>query len=150
MAGHEHATYIETVKKGDPNGNDISVKSGLVEDKAKSGKYDDSNRQGSVKIIEPGKWGSDLAMAKIDVEKDASGKWKIVDTTLSNLDTKEIAENQNMVDEYQDTNFVQYKLVELLGSNNKNVCVVGDSDQSIYAFFLICLFLFYYNSPHII
>ena len=39
-----------------------------------------------------------------------------------------------MVDEYQDTNFVQYKLVELLGSNNKNVCVVGDSDQSIYAF----------------
>ena len=32
------------------------------------------------------------------------------------------------------TNFVQYKLVELLGSNNKNVCVVGDSDQSIYAF----------------
>ena len=39
-----------------------------------------------------------------------------------------------MVDEYQDTNVVQYKLVELLGSNNKNVCVVGDSDQSIYAF----------------
>ena len=39
-----------------------------------------------------------------------------------------------MVDEYQDTNFVQYKLVELLGSNNQNVCVVGDSDQSIYAF----------------
>ena len=39
-----------------------------------------------------------------------------------------------MVDEYQDTNLVQYKLVELLGSNNKNVCVVGDSDQSIYAF----------------
>ena len=30
-----------------------------------------------------------------------------------------------MVDEYQDTNLVQYKLVELLGSNNKNVCVVG-------------------------
>ena len=39
-----------------------------------------------------------------------------------------------MVDEYQDTNYVQYKLVELLGSNNQNVCVVGDSDQSIYAF----------------
>jgi len=29
-----------------------------------------------------------------------------------------------MVDEYQDTNFVKYKLVELLGSNNKNVCVL--------------------------
>ena len=39
-----------------------------------------------------------------------------------------------MVDEYQDTNLVQYKLVELLASNNKNICVVGDSDQSIYAF----------------
>jgi DNA helicase-2/ATP-dependent DNA helicase PcrA len=39
-----------------------------------------------------------------------------------------------MVDEYQDTNYVQYKLVELLSSNNQNVCVVGDSDQSIYAF----------------
>ena len=36
-----------------------------------------------------------------------------------------------MVDEYQDTNFVQYKLVELLGSNNKNVCVVGDSDHCL-------------------
>ncbi|KJF97816.1 bifunctional metallophosphatase/5'-nucleotidase [Photobacterium leiognathi] len=102
MAGHEHATYIETVKKGDPNGTDISVKSGLVEDKAKSGAYNESNRHESVKIIEPGKWGSDLAMAKINVEKDASGKWKIIDTTLSNLDTKEIAEDQNMVDEYQD------------------------------------------------
>ncbi|PSW58182.1 bifunctional metallophosphatase/5'-nucleotidase [Photobacterium leiognathi] len=101
MAGHEHATYIETVKKGDPNGTDISVKSGLVEDKAKSGTYNESNRHESVKIIEPGKWGSDLAMAKINVEKDASGKWKIIDTTLSNLDTKEIAEDQNMVDEYQ-------------------------------------------------
>ncbi|WP_305369156.1 bifunctional metallophosphatase/5'-nucleotidase [Photobacterium leiognathi] len=102
MAGHEHATYIETVKKGDPNGTDISVKSGLVEDKAKSGTYNESNRHESVKIIEPGKWGSDLAMAKINVEKDASGKWKIIDTTLSNLDTKEIAEDKNMVDEYQD------------------------------------------------
>ncbi|WP_305830805.1 bifunctional metallophosphatase/5'-nucleotidase [Photobacterium leiognathi] len=102
MAGHEHATYIETVKKGDPNGTDISVKSGLVEDKTKSGTYNESNRHESVKIIEPGKWGSDLAMAKINVEKDASGKWKIIDTTLSNLDTKEIAEDQNMVDEYQD------------------------------------------------
>lgn len=102
MAGHEHATYIETVKKGNPNGTDISVKSGLVEDKAKSGTYNESNRHESVKIIEPGKWGSDLAMAKINVEKDASGKWKIIDTTLSNLDTKEIAEDQNMVDEYQD------------------------------------------------
>lgn len=36
------------------------------------------------------------------------------------------------VDEYQDTNHAQYKLVQLLGDRLKNVCVVGDADQSIY------------------
>ncbi len=37
-----------------------------------------------------------------------------------------------MVGEYQDTNPVQYLLVKLLGEREKNVCVVGDDDQSIY------------------
>lgn len=36
------------------------------------------------------------------------------------------------VDEYQDTNKCQYELVKMLGERLKNVCVVGDSDQSIY------------------
>jgi len=39
-----------------------------------------------------------------------------------------------MVDEYQDTNYVQYKLMSLLSRENQNICVVGDDDQSIYAF----------------
>jgi len=37
-----------------------------------------------------------------------------------------------LVDEYQDINFAQYTLVKLLGEKHRNVCVVGDDDQSIY------------------
>ena len=39
-----------------------------------------------------------------------------------------------LVDEYQDTNRVQNDLVMLLGAGHRNVCAVGDSDQSIYRF----------------
>jgi len=38
-----------------------------------------------------------------------------------------------LVDEYQDTNHAQYKLANLLAGQRKNICVVGDDDQSIYA-----------------
>ncbi|MDO5331287.1 MAG: UvrD-helicase domain-containing protein, partial [Bacillota bacterium] len=37
-----------------------------------------------------------------------------------------------MVDEYQDTNMLQYKLIKQLSSVHKNICVVGDDDQCIY------------------
>ena len=52
-----------------------------------------------------------------------------------NPDILEMYRNQYryiLVDEYQDTNFAQAELIRLLAGEKKNVCVVGDDDQSIY------------------
>lgn len=39
-----------------------------------------------------------------------------------------------LIDEYQDTNEAQYTLTKMISSKHKNICVVGDNDQSIYSF----------------
>lgn len=54
-----------------------------------------------------------------------------------NDEVREYYQNQFkyvMVDEYQDTNHAQYVLTSLLADKYKNICVVGDDDQSIYRF----------------
>ena len=53
-----------------------------------------------------------------------------------NLDIREIYSKNFkyiLVDEYQDTNFIQSKWLKLLSEKNKNICCVGDDDQSIYS-----------------
>jgi superfamily I DNA/RNA helicase len=63
----------------------------------------------------------DLILRPIDILREISGKYKNIFEYI-------------MVDEYQDINPAQYKLLNLLTKNNRNLCVVGDSDQAIYAF----------------
>lgn len=63
--------------------------------------------------------------------------FKTVELFQSNPEVLEIQQDRFryiMVDEYQDTNTAQFMLVKLLASKYRNLCVVGDDDQSIYRF----------------
>jgi DNA helicase-2/ATP-dependent DNA helicase PcrA len=60
-----------------------------------------------------------------------------VELLKSNADVLEHYQNQLryiMVDEYQDTNSIQFEFIRLLAGTRQNLCVVGDDDQSIYKF----------------
>lgn len=61
---------------------------------------------------------------------------KAVYLLSSNLDVQKKYQEQWThihIDEYQDTNYVQYQMVKLLTGDKKNICVVGDTDQNIYS-----------------
>lgn len=63
--------------------------------------------------------------------------YKTVELLESFLEELEYYQNRFryiMVDEYQDTNHAQFRLVQLLSQKHQNLCVVGDDDQSIYRF----------------
>ena len=63
--------------------------------------------------------------------------FKTVDLFRTNKDVLESYQDRFryiMVDEYQDTNTAQFELISLLAGKYKNLCVVGDDDQSIYKF----------------
>ena len=62
---------------------------------------------------------------------------RTVELFMENPDVLERYQNRYrymMVDEYQDTNHAQYRLISLLAEKSGNLCVVGDDDQSIYKF----------------
>ncbi len=63
--------------------------------------------------------------------------FKTVDLLQTNADVRDYYQERFryiLVDEYQDTNTAQFRLVSLLAGKYKNLCVVGDDDQSIYKF----------------
>ena len=62
--------------------------------------------------------------------------YKVSQLLLNNSDIKSTLSKRHpyfLIDEFQDTNFSQLKLIELLCAENRNICVVGDDDQSIYS-----------------
>ena len=63
--------------------------------------------------------------------------FKTVELLRGFADVREYYQNKFryvLVDEYQDTNHAQYVLCSILAGRHRNLCVVGDDDQSIYKF----------------
>lgn len=61
---------------------------------------------------------------------------KVIELFEKHTEILEIYQNKFKyihVDEYQDTNVIQYKLITMLSGIHKNICIVGDDDQSIYS-----------------
>lgn len=87
------------------------------------------------------KWASAIKVSATFKNADAMDFDDIIANTVALLqnepDVLDYYQNRFkyiMVDEYQDTNHAQYVLTSLLADKYKNICVVGDDDQSIYRF----------------
>ncbi|WP_019240541.1 MULTISPECIES: UvrD-helicase domain-containing protein [Bacillus] len=92
------------------------------------------------------KWEEDYLYLykKYEAEKSRIGKFDFDDMLIgcytlfmNNPDILEKYQNRFkyiLIDEFQDINKVQYKLMKMLSRKSNNICVVGDDDQSIYAF----------------
>ena len=74
------------------------------------------------------------AMNKMDFDDLLLNFFKVLD---EHEDERKYFQNRIryiLVDEFQDTNEIQYRILKLLSAKHKNICVVGDPDQSIYSF----------------
>ena len=76
----------------------------------------------------------------IDELLSKGGSWKRSECYKLLMQNKQILEELQdklqylMIDEYQDTNYIQEQIVFLLGAKHHNICVVGDDDQGLYRF----------------
>lgn len=73
-------------------------------------------------------------LSLLDFEDLLLKTYELFSTNLDILEKYRSKYQYILVDEFQDTNLIQYKIVKLLALNHRNLFVVGDDDQSIYSF----------------
>lgn len=73
-----------------------------------------------------------VASGAMDFDDLLFQAWRLLSGHPEVLENLQRRYRHFLVDEYQDTNFAQYKLISLLSRDSGNLCVVGDEDQSIY------------------
>jgi DNA polymerase III epsilon subunit family exonuclease len=69
----------------------------------------------------------------IDFDQILSGSLELLENNTDILEQYQFLFQSILVDEFQDTDIVQYKIIKLLAQKNRNIFVVADDDQSIYA-----------------